>query len=110
MTCPITITGGAGERARSYAKSSTHSPTACAGRGRCGMFSFPEDQGTIAEALRRPKSRGNPWRSERGEAMLETRTRLNATPIKWHWDGRLARGNLLLLASSKATGQTTVVV
>jgi hypothetical protein len=65
MTCPITITGGAGERARSYAKSSTHSPTAYAGRGRCGMSSFEEDQATIAEALRRQKSRGNPWKGER---------------------------------------------
>ena len=28
------------------------------------MSSFEEDQATIAEALRRPKSRGNPWKGE----------------------------------------------
>ena len=72
------------------------------------MSSFEEDQATIAEALRRPKSRGNPWRSERGEAMLETGTDLKATPIKWHWNGWLARGKLHLLAGSKTTGKSTV--
>jgi putative DNA primase/helicase len=72
------------------------------------MSSFEEDQATIAEAMRRQKNRGNPWKGERGEAMLENGTGLKATPIEWHWNGWLARGKLHLLAGSKTTGKSTV--
>src|ERR1700738_434194 len=55
MTCRIMMNGAVGDRARSNARSCTASPTACAGRGRCGMASVDNDRAVIAEAIRQSR-------------------------------------------------------